>query len=543
MPRKPIDFNPNEKPSENQIDRATKYYEILVGKRFLNDILLKKNEDVEKPKESISLDKQIKAYELYENKDREDWRKKKFGSKNKGGISYVSLNSTKNCIKWVVLGKSLDDINNEKTNNFESIDSLLDKAEDTIKYCLDFIKYVKKKRSNSFPHKKSVQYLNKNISDNTLSGTRWAVYFHHLRKEDYNKDFPEPVLGRSIIEIKDLSERKYPILFYNIDGISAENYSGTYKSHMNMPNKGLVIFDINADEEIEKGRNIHIKVYCRSKHQEILLGQYVSYENGKVQSGRVVFQNISSSTKRIEPKVFSFIHNYEEFISDEKVSSSIIEHLSIKSENFNDGIEDDIRDLNALRKYLDDKRPFDKKRYERFLERQKPKIFLASADSDNIITPHIVDIKKHLNKVFKNKIYVSYKKGVMYQKIEEIRDSQYEIDQFGYRQPNRDFERLRSTRFFILFVGEIKNISYSYLQLGMAISVCKEVIVITKKGDERLKTGLLSETIDKMRSSVIHKIYYDYDFEQEKSKVLLEIVSYVKSKLPSDNFDGDWKVI
>ena len=132
-------------------------------------------------------------------------------------------------------------------------------------------------------------------------------------------------------------------------------------------------------------------------------------------------------------------------------------------------------------------------------------------------------MEKHLYDEFGEKIYVSFKPNSMFGS--DRNESDELVDKDGHLLRYGDIEKLKRTRFFVLLLDEVKNLSYSYLQLGVAITMCKVIILIGKKEQ-------MSESIYNIRKGVITKILIEKDINIEMNRVLEELTSIMKKRLP-----------
>ena len=130
---------------------------------------------------------------------------------------------------------------------------------------------------------------------------------------------------------------------------------------------------------------------------------------------------------------------------------------------------------------------------------------------------------------FRDKLYVDFEQGKLGDEDKATKSPQ--MDTGGFIQPFRDIEKLQRTRFFVLILDEVEKLSYSHMQLGIAITVSKVVVLIGRK-------NMMSNTIKELREAVIQKIIVDdlkedFDFEQDSHLVIQELSSIIKQNLPT----------
>ncbi|NQY01300.1 MAG: hypothetical protein HRT70_09300, partial [Flavobacteriaceae bacterium] len=106
-------------------------------------------------------------------------------------------------------------------------------------------------------------------------------------------------------------------------------------------------------------------------------------------------------------------------------------------------------------------------------------------------------------------------------------------------QPFRDIEKLKRTRFFILFLEDTSKLSYSYLQLGIALTVAKIVVVVGKRSK-------MSNNIADMSGAVIEKIFLDdikqdFNFSKDYPLVMDHIHHILAKNLPK-KLKGEFRV-
>lgn len=445
------------------------------------------------------------------------WKQTEYGDERKGGVSPRTFKNHLNFLKLIrnaEVGQILADVLDSFDPSINTFNKGLERLDKTIKIIREYIEKVK---------------LRPKDLSNSLDETDWAVYFLFYQHEN-ERHINEGLIGRAILNVRDSEKFNEPVEFTHTPLDSVINYEGTYTPHMDM-DRGYVQFDLEAADVKEKGRTIHIRVYCRSREQELAIGQFTSYEKSTIQSGTVVLHNITK-LKNVEPGAFSFKYKPSEFIDDKNIDPSLIEFLSIRLENYHVAADPKLDTFDKLKAHLANKRQFDDSRFERFLERTKPKVFIASAASDKSVKPILEEMKTHLDSTFNHNLHVSFKPTRM------VQDTRKEIDENGARQPHRDIQKLRRTRFFVLVLDKVQKLSYSYLQLGIAITVCKVVVVIGKK-------KMMSETIFNLRDEVITKIEIPEDatLKTEFPRVLDELVEILKQKLPkTEMLDGYVKI-
>ncbi len=452
--------------------------------------------------------------------NRDKFKEWKIGKKRQAGISANTIGKKIDLLAAIIREETIDDINANKVINLK-----VKNFQDALKICWQTYKMACDYRAvftwppHSNEKDKPIETVEikkrKKSSGNSLVGTKWAVYF--LYYKDEGQKFNDGLIGRAIIDIKHDGENG--VVFTNTELDDVVDYEGCYTSHTELTN-GIVIFDLEADSSVEKGRNIHIKVYCRNRNQELLIGQYTTYEKGCIQSGNIIFQNITDEIEKIKPGVFSWMFNNGRGYDTTNIPIEFIKFLSIRAESYNNAQRyQEIKSKEILGEYLKTKRQHDYLRFERFLERVRPKAFLASTTSfaKNSGKDVLEKIEAFLNDKFKEKIYVSSKPHSLAK--EDI------VDQDGYYQPYRDIEKLKRTRFFVLLLDDVKELSYSYLQLGIAMTVCKVVVVIGKREN-------MSESILNMRTGVINKIIIEGKLEEEMHIILPQLYRIMKKSLP-----------
>ena len=154
------------------------------------------------------------------------------------------------------------------------------------------------------------EYLNSELKeDNQLSElnkTKWAAYFvYYINESDIQIN--EGLIGRAIVTINGRNGEKDSVKFENTGIEGVKDFVGSYSSFMNI-SRGYVQFDLHASKDNpEVGRNIHIKLYCRSRAQELLIGQYTTYDKSHIQGGRILFHNITDQQNH-EFVVWGILH-------------------------------------------------------------------------------------------------------------------------------------------------------------------------------------------------------------------------------------------
>lgn len=464
------------------------------------------------------------------------WKEEKYGKQRVGGISYSAFKKHSNMIALISECQeddTLDNINANIEDPIRSFQKGIQRVEKSIKLAREYL---------------NVPIPEEDLS-NSLSGTKWAAYFSFYNNEGTNK-INEGVIGRAIVEINGHSKENNTVTFTNTQLDGVKDYRGSYISHMDMY-RGYVSFDLNADpKNPEKGRNIHIKVYCENRNLNLLLGQYTTYEKGHIQSGRIIFHNFKSiqTLKSKNAGAFShFLEGCEDFNHDH-IPKGCLKFLSVRSDSYQNDVfnsEDyKVNTTDDLENRLLRKRELDNSLLERFIERVKPKVFLAAAGASKTVISLFPKIKGSIEENFgEDNLYVSFKTGKLGDEDNDEdnagRFDQERRDDEGYLQPFRDIEKLKRTRFFILFLEDTSKLSYSYLQLGIALTVAKIVVVVGKRSQ-------MSNTIADMRGSVIEKIFLDdikqdFNFSKDYPLVMDHIHHILAKNLPK-KLKGEFRV-
>ncbi len=461
--------------------------------------------------------KAIKDHEEIAEKKIKQWKE---DTDTSAGLSIQNINKYKSKLLYMSrldAGCKFSDAINEKptfcSDSIHSFEKCLERARTIIKA--------------------AEAYLESDISEEAkneyLKDTQWAVFFSYYPNERTSK-INEGLIGKAILSVNGLNNEDESVTFENTELDDVKTFTGKYISHMDI-HGGYVLFDLDAAKNNpEIGRHIHIKAYCHNRDQELLIGHYTTYEKSHIQSGRVLFINLETYKKLkdgADSGVFSQRINSAKFNND-YIPKAVIKFLSVRTDNYkNDvfkGLDHKIQTVDALYKELHGKRQLDNSRFEKFIERIKPKLFLASAGTNKIFLDIFPEMEKQLDKHFKEKLYISYKVGKLGDE-----DRFEKIDEDGFLQPFRDIEKLKRTRFFILFIDDVEKLSYSFLQLGIALTVSKVVVVVGRKNS-------LSNTILNMREQVIQKVIVDdikpdFDFSKDYEVVIERLIAIIKKNL------------
>ena len=473
-------------------------------------------------KNGKALDKAIKDHEKIAEKKIKQWKE---DTDTSAGLSIQNINKYKN--KLLYMSGLKPEYKFSDVRPAFCSDSI-----HTFEKCLERARAI---------IKAAEAYLDSKISDDAqnqyLKGTQWAAFFSYYPNERTSK-INEGLIGKAVISVNGLNNEEKSVTFKNTELDDVKVFTGKYNSHMDI-HGGYVLFDLDAAKNNpEIGRHIHIKAYCHNRDQELLIGHYTTYEKSHIQSGRVLFINLKTYKKLKESTDsggFSKRINSDKFNND-YIPKAVIKFLSVRTDNYkNDvfkGLDHKIQTIDALYDELHNKRQLDNSRFEKFIERIKPKVFLASAGTNKIFQDIFPEMETQLHKHFNEKLYVSYKVGKLGDE-----DRFEKIDEDGFLQPFRDIEKLKRTRFFILFIDDIEKLSYSFLQLGIALTVSKVVVVVGRK-------NALSNTILNMREQVIQKIIVDdlkedFDFSKDYELVIKSLKNVIKKNLELfPAFDG-----
>ncbi|AXG69620.1 hypothetical protein KORDIASMS9_01845 [Kordia sp. SMS9] len=430
----------------------------------------------------------------------------------KVGFSKTSIHNRIKGLNSIVEGDDFNTFQDKSSFKPENFSDFLSKCKKVYIIANEFIENKRKNNSSDY----RTQQINNSIDfkPSSLSGSKWYVYFlYYLNESDKTGLVNEASVGKALLEFTENSDSKNLVKFTNIKSDITRHYSGYYQDHTDI-HRGYIIIDIIPDQKKEHGRHIHMKLYCRDKDQDIMIGQNVSYERGEIQSGNIVLKkiDIDNFDENYEPKSYSFLHNWRDYKSN--IPSAYRQFLSIRKINFNTA-NSNINTQSKLYDYIVSLRDSEKRRFSRFLERPKPRLFLSAPNtlkSKNIIK----QMEILLLDEFDDKLHISYKIG----KIRKTADLR------GNIQPYMDIEKLKTTRFFVLILPEkINTLSYSFLQLGVALTVCKVVVVIGSPGS-------ISDSLKEMPPEILKKIYVLYKIENEIRQISEKLVKVIKQSLP-----------
>lgn len=322
------------------------------------------------------------------------------------------------------------------------------------------------------------------FSLNNLNGMRWYAYFLYYPQ----KANQEATLGRAVISVKHRAQKKIATLT-NTALSKNVHYEGQYISFANLDN-GIIVFNLNSDKE---GRQLHIKVHCVDKKQQILIGNYLTYEDGHIQSGSILLENIPAKVKKPKPGAYSYKINPSGFL---EINPTIRSFFSLKNDNYS-RVFHDVQDLDSLQQTLDEHNPHGEKNTW-FLEKNPPEIFIAAPLFASLLFGHqayedfLANVVSELQKSLHPHAKINFN------------DKEAGYDENGKLQPINNLYFLKTQRIFILLLGSSDILSFSMVQLGWALAYCKKVILVC---DEKK----ISERFQHFDQSVLEIIHYDAD--------------------------------
>jgi len=398
----------------------------------------------------------------------------------------LSLSSIRNSYEFLAAActsQTLDEIDSKvsRKSKIKDYQTELYKAEDRLDAAIAFLE------ESSDP-------------ENNLSDRSWFVYFLN-----YNgKSNSEPMLGRALLKI-DVNDK---IHFFNtgtegsVDYHAEVNEKG-YKAFTQLQ-EGIIRFNLTSSKS---GRELHFKVSCFDKDQEIMTGQFVSFINSRIVSGSLILHNTNAEyydqftelkdqegVSNREQNLKKFLGVYSIFESYDigcfkSIPEAFIEYFRLKSYS-HQILPRKIATYSGLQKFLDN---YDSHMHKNtwFLEKEYPEIFLATpiygstGYNESLMVQVVKDLEFDLPRfrVFHN-----------------LRDSgRNEEDKL---EPMKNLKLLRSTRVFILFIETIEVASFSLIQLGWAISFCKTVILVCKESN-------VSERLLSFEEHVLSVVYVD----------------------------------
>lgn len=341
--------------------------------------------------------------------------------------------------------------------------------------------------------KVSQLYLEEMVKDK-FSNKTWLFYFLHFGGQHEG----DPQLARTILRTKTNNRAEFQNLSV-LEDVYSEDHFGTYT----FLTDDVAFFDLKAKHS---NKVLHIKTAFRSVEDEIMLGNYTSFDRQRVYSGTVVMQSIPEgliAQKKLTPALLSHRNRPSEY---GEVHYGIKSYLRLKSQNYN-LVPKPIPTLNGLRDFTE-AHPVISNTEKRFLEREKPLVFVATPQ-----TAIIDDAKPEKSSV-----------GRLIERINVVvEDNNCELlhltDSYETLKVMEGMKALKATRFFIIIIDDITKASFSVLQLGWSLAFVKRVKVIYKEGTVSEKFQALDQLGVQMTSYT--------DLNEDFDNILSNVASFI----------------
>ena len=389
--------------------------------------------------------------------------KTEFKPKNVMGMSHNSMYKDAQHINDVMI-RDLEGGNTyDRYSNIESDNRIL-KARTFLKYIDEYFEYKNRKSQE--------------VNKGQLSNRYWYMYF--LNIGDSKKEYPR--IGRALLitENDNRAILKVPDSNPNIED---------YKGEFQRLNNEVYFFDLDSYDRYDQKtlkKKLHIKLFLGKASDAIMIGSYSTYDK-RIFNGALVLEQITKTKKvtdEMKPLFLSAVDNDEIFKS---LDTGIKDYLAIKTKNYYKVPKEIISTKKALHDFItrDKREEPDRKDIEnRFLEREKPMIFISSPQTsisgDEGKTQKMRDMIKQIIERLKTDFKDNYS---IYH---EHSDASHPLER---TQPLETLNHLERSRYFILILPKTEKMSFSLIQLGWALQVCKHILFIYEGNivSERLK--------------------------------------------------------
>ena len=348
----------------------------------------------------------------------------------------------------------------------------------------------------------------------------WYLYYLHLHGR---KDHKNLMIVRAVIKVqqsdeveetKDKEDNKIWTFNPKIDS-TFHDYEGSYIKNKNQ----IFSFDLSnvktADKKDENHHSLHFKVHSPNSSDDLAVGQYIVNDGLKVYSGACVMQRFATSLdvkdekeekKLIAPKVFlpygmskdQFEGVTSEMLLPEeiKVPAFIERYLCEKRMNLR-RLPLSIHDEPTLIRFLEGYNPF-KENFTRFFSSNTPKIYITAVDlppNEDSSRVYYTSKFKHLINDLETHNYRQEDWSLSLPK-EDAKNEKELIKLSGrfdfYYQPNgnilsekifgpKQVNFLRRTQIFAVFIFDFKQIDFAIIQIGIALTMVKQVIILAQK--------------------------------------------------------------
>lgn len=482
-----------------------------------------------------------------------------FGVVSDEGVKFESqgLSHRKKNIEDLVKGHSIDTINSKRRgakyfNKTELVDDIQAYVDELEKLLGKEAHLILKKRYS-------------------LYGDKWYAYFLNYEPQNPNKDIKgdnslEPYLGRGVLKVElcdvperdkalfwaehsHLKERRFTVLFENVKDEHSVDYYGEYYKTRGVE-KRTVVFNLYSKII---GRQVHIKVHFEKGH-DVMLGMYTTFEGAKISSGTILFQKIDPTIDpNPKPNMYSFFKNLNEY---KQIDKDIIEFFALKSRSHIDVFQN----VTTLGQLVEAEQDYSmlKMRKSFFLEKPEPEMFISippklglqNGETDKTGKKEVNKNKDGAYKIA-DQLIKEYgpiasdstsDRDVVNRRDWELRitvnrfskelppDKHYpEENEEHWPDPYRNFKYIKTIRYFILFVDDVKTINYGVMEFALATAYAKVVILIYKE-------DLVSDTIIHLndKKKYDEPLFVSYQFKKDIAKEASDIYQFIKDVIDKD---------
>lgn len=402
---------------------------------------------------------------------------------NKEGFSYETINNAKKHLKYI-----LDDVAEITKGGFNTV---------VVKSVYNFDTDPKIEKLNRFLDYADEFITTKKVVETSKVSQTGYWYMYFLETGSVKQGYPK--LGRALLCMND----NHVVMKTPDKDPHTEDYQGTYSAiNPNVSFFDLETFETDATRKKKIKKKLHIKVFHGKITDTIILGSYNTFDK-KIYTGALVLERLEVSgsdtskvLKELEKGVafFSAKLNPDEFFS---IDTSIREYLSLKKKNINKVPTRVIENIEGLKSFITMHQNLseDKSKIEnRFLELEKPFVFLASPQTS---------IKDKKRREKHNALLDEIEKRLK----EDFPEHIIHIEgssRASETEPLRTLRILEKTRYFILLLPKTEELSFAVLQLGWALKVSKNILLIHEEqiiadGDTFYKKDIISKRLKNLK--------------------------------------------
>ncbi len=350
------------------------------------------------------------------------------------------------------------------------------------------------------------------IPDVLEQDTEW--FFHYLSIVDVEED-REPQIVRTVLQMYKTGKA----VLYNKEHLKGEDYNGFW---WNIESSNVFSFTLTNNS---KSRELHFKFSWPEQERDLVVGAYLTYDKNRIYTGALVMSkrerfhlldqtSLTNKTKRQQALQTLTLSKKSSGKDRKQINEQIQKYLSLKKWNYYK-VPQRFKTIAGMKSFLNEIKSFSD-RDDLFFETEKPRIFISFPQ-----TALELDKNQFFNRQDRINLYIK--------KIQDTFTNDFVVENRSLNKvdPNLNVTKshlikLYKTKYFILVLRQLTQVSFSLLELGFALDKCKFIYIIYNK-------KIVSSRFDALRNFG-DNISIDDDIDENTSFDVIsnKIITYIQ---------------